>query len=36
MKFHAELNNQDINGNTPLHVAIECESLDALNYLLQM
>ncbi|KAJ8954917.1 hypothetical protein NQ318_016857 [Aromia moschata] len=31
-----DLNNQDNAGNTPLHIAVEYESLDAVDYLLQM
>lgn len=31
----ADLNAQDNVGNTPLHVAVEGESLDAVDYLLQ-
>jgi transient receptor potential cation channel subfamily A member 1 len=31
-----DLNPQDVFGNTPLHVAVEHNSLDAINYLLQV
>lgn len=31
----SELNAQDNNGNTPLHVAVENEALDAIDFLLQ-
>lgn len=31
-----DLNAQDSFGNTPLHVAVENDSLDALEYLLNM
>jgi transient receptor potential cation channel subfamily A member 1 len=33
---HGDLNAQDMCGNTPLHVAVENNSLDALNYLLKV
>lgn len=36
-RSHAkDFNMQDNAGNTPIHVAVECDSFDALEYLLSM
>lgn len=34
--YVADLNVQDNVGNTPLHLAVESEALEAVDYLLQM
>ncbi len=35
-KFVSDFNCQDIFGNTPLHAAVENNSLEAIDFLLQM
>lgn len=34
--LQSDMDAQDIVGNTPLHVSVECDALDAIEYLLSM
>lgn len=34
--YFSDMNSQDSMGNTPLHLAVESEALDAIRFLLEM